>query len=709
MSSRYSNVEKHSGHDEDQCGVRRSARSESAMALKHSRDCCAPYQPKARRHRHQILSSNSLIASSPSSCSESAWLHYNCRRSNSSSPSISKLCGRRNLSTNNSIVDMTQRRQLFGSGTAADMTARLSTTILSDFAFRILPSRLRENEFNFEETRINKIFASHWLNERQVVMGTKCNKLLVFDVVSHQVSYIPMLKSSGRYPTADPPCGIHAISINPSSTLLATGGHSTNDIAIYSLPTFDPVAVCENGHADWVFGIDWVDDQFFVSGSRDSNICLYRVDTDVLQNQSVNRSKSHSKSSDIISSSTPVDTELYRYSASTSHAWTTVSTRSSVASVRTPGPVFVPSDHRDDDDDDSDSESDSGDANENAVTPESRIGRPPLATLELLRLHHNLAGSLSSRQHVQFLNVGGLHAVGGPMANVGNNDGGGDDEGGDEGDDEDDDDSDSEDLSPGPQPPLYTPASRSHRPILRPVRRQPRSVDSWDMDEVEDEQDTSRQSSIPRSNRVPAHPCVTPLETLNCDRAEKIRAVSYNKWRKQVATLSLNAYFHLIDINTFRSVEEPLRLRHTRENVCMTVNEDGSLFAVGSQSHVSFVDPRVLKHSGTKSIDCKQRGCGIRSLSFKNDVLTIGTGQGSVYFYDVRAEKYLELFCGASVQLEAGVGWLNHDDTYHDFFVGHEYPNAIYTHCYDPAGTRLFTAGGPLPAGLYGNYAALWH
>ena len=82
MSSRYSNVEKHSGHDEDQCGVRRSARSESAMALKHSRDCCAPYhQPKARRHRHQILSSNSLIASSPSSCSESAWLHYNCRRS----------------------------------------------------------------------------------------------------------------------------------------------------------------------------------------------------------------------------------------------------------------------------------------------------------------------------------------------------------------------------------------------------------------------------------------------------------------------------------------------------------------------------------------------------------------------------------------------------------------------------------------------------
>ena len=68
-------------------------------------------------------------------------------------------------------------------------------------------------------------------------------------------------------------------------------------------------------------------------------------------------------------------------------------------------------------------------------------------------------------------------------------------------------------------------------------------------------------------------------------------------------------------------------------------------------------------------------------------------GHGTVYFYDIRADKYLELFCGAPVLLEAGPGWLCHDDTYHDFFIGHEYPNAIYTHCYDPAGTRLFTAG----------------
>jgi hypothetical protein len=49
-----------------------------------------------------------------------------------------------------------------------------------------------------------------------------------------------------------------------------------------------------------------------------------------------------------------------------------------------------------------------------------------------------------------------------------------------------------------------------------------------------------------------------------------------------------------------------------------------------------------------------------------------------------------------------------HDDTYRDFFWESEYPSAIYTHRYDSSGTRLFAAGGPLPAGLWGNYAGLW-
>lgn len=75
---------------------------------------------------------------------------------------------------------------------------------------------------------------------------------MVYDVATRSLDQIPSLLS-GRDPAGtEQPSGIHSVQINPSKTLLATGARNTCDIAVYRLPTLDPVCVGENAHKDWV-------------------------------------------------------------------------------------------------------------------------------------------------------------------------------------------------------------------------------------------------------------------------------------------------------------------------------------------------------------------------------------------------------------------------------------------------------------------------
>lgn len=139
----------------------------------------------------------------------------------------------------------------------------------------------------FKETpinlgNINKVFCSQWLSNRQVVFGTKCNKLMVYDVNTRRVDAIPTLKNS-RGSNGDTQSGIHSCQINPSRTLLATGARHSADIAVYKLPTLDPLCIGENAHRDWVFDMCWLDDQFLVSGSRDTKLALWRINEDYVQ------------------------------------------------------------------------------------------------------------------------------------------------------------------------------------------------------------------------------------------------------------------------------------------------------------------------------------------------------------------------------------------------------------------------------------------
>lgn len=76
-------------------------------------------------------------------------------------------------------------------------------------------------------------------------------QLMVYDVNMRRVDAIPTIQGS-RAAGIEGQNGIHAIQINPSRTLLATGARHSSDIAVYRLPTLDPLCIGENSHRDWV-------------------------------------------------------------------------------------------------------------------------------------------------------------------------------------------------------------------------------------------------------------------------------------------------------------------------------------------------------------------------------------------------------------------------------------------------------------------------
>jgi WD repeat-containing protein 40A len=147
-----------------------------------------------------------------------------------------------------------------------------------EFAMRRLPGRLVEREHDLQ--KLDKVFASTWLSETQVILGTKCQKLFVLDINTGSKVYIPnIIRTHGDSEVTNTAqsTGIHSISLNPSKTLLAVGAGNPNEmIEIYRVPTLEPYALLK-GHKDMVFSVCWLDDETLVSGSRDKSLKFWSL------------------------------------------------------------------------------------------------------------------------------------------------------------------------------------------------------------------------------------------------------------------------------------------------------------------------------------------------------------------------------------------------------------------------------------------------
>ncbi|KNC97543.1 uncharacterized protein SPPG_07019 [Spizellomyces punctatus DAOM BR117] len=149
------------------------------------------------------------------------------------------------------------------------------------------------DEHEFDTAGLDKVFAATWLSDDHVVMGTKCNALVVLNVGNGKRVQIPLVEAHvpgwgseqavgekglmQRQVLPDLGTGIRCMAVNPSRTLIAVGvGRPLGSIEIFKLPSFEPLAVLQ-GHTDMVFSVAWMSDNVLVSGARDMTVKKWMI------------------------------------------------------------------------------------------------------------------------------------------------------------------------------------------------------------------------------------------------------------------------------------------------------------------------------------------------------------------------------------------------------------------------------------------------
>eukprot|EP00741_Cyanophora_paradoxa_P003491 tig00000711_g3390.t1 len=216
--------------------------------------------------------------------------------------------------------------------------------------------------------------------------------------------------------------------------------------------------------------------------------------------------------------------------------------------------------------------------------------------------------------------------------------------------------------------------------------------------------DTQQPAKNPKLDREGCYvqlPVVNPYISCN-EHQNKVRDLRINKLTSQAATISSDSKMLVWDVQEMR-VARAFDMQFPLEAVCVAAQEERGLFVIGSRGQLEFIDPRAPKSVQTR--DSQDDGQGVRSLSFREHVMTVGGGGGRISFFDIRANRFMELLArdGTPARfLNAGPGVLA------NWYDRSQHQNAIYAHQYDQSGTRLLTAGGPLPFGVRGCYVAVW-
>jgi hypothetical protein len=196
----------------------------------------------------------------------------------------------------------------------------------------------------------------------------------------------------------------------------------------------------------------------------------------------------------------------------------------------------------------------------------------------------------------------------------------------------------------------------------------------------------------------------------NGDFSARIRDVKFCDTTEKLAVLSSDGGVRIMDPFAELAKVKSFYIPDSLEAVCMA--QQPNKICIGCKRLAYLIDPRVrtLRHNVATFMSPDERS-GVRSVEMRDNVLSYGTGRGSLVFHDLRLVDSGKTILQGDRSLCSILS-----SPFHGYYEGMErlqfgnrrLDEAIYSHKWDHSGTRLFYCGGPLMCGFDGHFCGIY-
>lgn len=239
------------------------------------------------------------------------------------------------------------------------------------------------------------------------------------------------------------------------------------------------------------------------------------------------------------------------------------------------------------------------------------------------------------------------------------------------------------------------------------------SVGLWNIDSDSRRTTTLDRNSVTSEVLQSQETAAGDAVVMNKDFSARVRDVKFCENSRHIVVLTSNAGVKFLDPARELVKIQSFSVPNGIEAVCLALQPDK--LGIGCRSQAYLIDARMQARRSRIAVFHSPDGdYGVRSIEFKDHLMSYGTGKGSLVFHDLRCGSSMftantsttdRSLCG--ILKNPLSGWTRENQYgFNSRIYGG--PHAIYSHKWDHSCTRLFFCGGPITCGVDGHFCGLY-